>query len=249
MQYLLSGYANWFNTRHHRSGHLFQGRFKGELVEDEQYFWNVSRYVHLNPVRGKRPLVQRPEQWIWSSYPGYRWKSKRVWWLGYDSVYQAWQGEYGGKHPEAAYRRFVDTGVELPPDNPLLEAAEGWLLGSQAFVRRIKGLMKKPRYGDEVPSARRLASVPLDDVLQVAADYFQVDRASFAIKHDKESSRDVAAWLARRVTTATLRELAPPFGLGHPDSVRNLIRRAEQAMKQSGKFRNEVERILRSLRK
>ncbi len=37
MQYLLSAYANWFNTRHHRSGHLFQGRFKGELIEDEQY--------------------------------------------------------------------------------------------------------------------------------------------------------------------------------------------------------------------
>ena len=46
MQYLLSGYANWFNTRHQRPGHLFQGRFKGELIEDERYFWNVSRYLH-----------------------------------------------------------------------------------------------------------------------------------------------------------------------------------------------------------
>ena len=43
MQYLLSGYANWFNTRHRCPGHLFQGRFKGELIEGEQYFWNVSR--------------------------------------------------------------------------------------------------------------------------------------------------------------------------------------------------------------
>ncbi len=78
MQYLLSGYANWFNARHRRSGHLFQGRFKGELVEDDRYFWSVSRYIHLNPVRGKRPLVKRPEEWRWSSYPGYRWKSKQV---------------------------------------------------------------------------------------------------------------------------------------------------------------------------
>jgi len=67
MQYLLSGYANGFNRHHNRGGHLFQGRFKGELIEDESYFWNVSRYVHLNPMRGRRPLVKRLEQWPWSS--------------------------------------------------------------------------------------------------------------------------------------------------------------------------------------
>ena len=59
MQYLLSGYANWYAKRHRRTGHLFQGRFKGELIENESYFWNVSRYLHLNPVRGKRPLGRK----------------------------------------------------------------------------------------------------------------------------------------------------------------------------------------------
>ena len=39
------------------SGAAFQGRFKSELIEDESYFWTVSRYIHLNPVRGKRPLA------------------------------------------------------------------------------------------------------------------------------------------------------------------------------------------------
>ena len=40
------------------------------MIEDESYYWTVSRYVHLNPVRAG--LVARPEQWEWSSYPGYR---------------------------------------------------------------------------------------------------------------------------------------------------------------------------------
>ena len=57
MQYLLRGCANWYAKRHQRTGHLFQGRFKGELIEDPSYFWNVSRYVHLNSVRGRRPPV------------------------------------------------------------------------------------------------------------------------------------------------------------------------------------------------
>ena len=43
MQYSLSGYANWFSTRHRRPGHLLQGRFQGELIEDESYFWTGSR--------------------------------------------------------------------------------------------------------------------------------------------------------------------------------------------------------------
>ncbi len=98
--------------------------------------------------------------------------------------------------------------------------------------------MKNPKYADEVPLARRLSSVPLDNVLQFVADHYRVDPACFAVKHSKESSRDVAAWLARRVTTATLRELSFPFGLSHPDSVRNLIRRAEHAMEKSKTFRN-----------
>jgi hypothetical protein len=91
---------------------LFQGRFKGELIEDDAYFWTVSRYLHLNPVRGKRPLVQRPEQWRWSSYPGYRDQRKRVVWVAYDAVYSAWQGEMGGQHAKSAYRRFVEAGID-----------------------------------------------------------------------------------------------------------------------------------------
>ncbi len=101
--------------------------------------------------------------------------------------------------------------------------------------------MKNPKYEDEVPLARRLSSVSLDNVLQVVADHYRVDPACFAVKHSNESSRDVAAWLARRVTTATLREWSFPFGLSHPDSVRNLIRPAEQAMEKSRTFRKEVD--------
>ena len=61
MQYWLSGYANWWCKRHHYSGHVFQGRFKGQLVEDDTYFWAVSRYIHLNPVRAG--LVGHPADW------------------------------------------------------------------------------------------------------------------------------------------------------------------------------------------
>ncbi len=151
MQFLLAGYANWFNTRHRRSGHLFQGRFKGELIEDERYFWSVSRYLHLNPLRTKKPLVRRLDQWRWSSYPGYRYQRHQVDWVAYASVYRAWQGWRGAsdvRKAAEAYRRFVVAGIDQPPVSPFADAIDGWLLGSQVFVDRIKQLMQEPQHAD-----------------------------------------------------------------------------------------------------
>ena len=71
MQYLLSGYANWYAKRYQRTGHLFQGRFKAELVEDESNFWTLSRYVHLNPVRRKRPLTSLDANQVIAEVAGY----------------------------------------------------------------------------------------------------------------------------------------------------------------------------------
>lgn len=104
-------------------------------------------------------------------------------------------------------------------------------------------LTKSPKYSDEVPAARRLSGIPLAEVLKRTADYFGVEVADYATTHRKQPSRDVAAWLVRRLTVATLRDLASPFGLGHPDSVRGLLVRAETAMNESPKLRKEVDQL------
>src|ERR1051325_3071469 len=54
MQWLNLSYSSWFNRRHDRSGHLFQGRFKAIVVNIEQWGLALSRYIHLNPVLVKR---------------------------------------------------------------------------------------------------------------------------------------------------------------------------------------------------
>jgi hypothetical protein len=63
---LNSVYAQWWNRRHQRVGHVFQGRFKDQVVDRESYLLALSRYVVLNPVRAG--LVERPADWPWSSY-------------------------------------------------------------------------------------------------------------------------------------------------------------------------------------
>ena len=54
------------NRRHQRSGHLFQGRFKGILVDKDSYLLELTRYVVLNPVRAG--MVKHPGKYPWSSY-------------------------------------------------------------------------------------------------------------------------------------------------------------------------------------
>ena len=56
----------------------------------------MSRYIHLNPLRGKSPLVAHPREWRRSSYPGYASGRSRVDWVAYDFVYAAWQGDVDG---------------------------------------------------------------------------------------------------------------------------------------------------------
>lgn len=69
MHYIDAGYAAYFNARHNKKGHLFQGRFKAYLVEKDHYLLELSRYIHLNPVRAG--LVSMPEDYSWSSYRAY----------------------------------------------------------------------------------------------------------------------------------------------------------------------------------
>lgn len=96
MQHWLSSYANWYAKRNRRTGHLFQGRYKTFLVEDESYYWNLSRYIHLNPCVGKKPLVDKPEAYLYSSLQGYYRQSQQLDWIAYDDT-RAWSGQHGGK--------------------------------------------------------------------------------------------------------------------------------------------------------
>ena len=108
--------------------------------------------------------------------------------------------------------------------------------------------MTLPKHPDAVPAARRLACYDYRTVLAAVADHYGVDVDSFLQQRSGAESRDLAAWLGE-LTPVTLRELSAAFGLTHPDSVRNLIRRADRALLGSRPLRDEVEAIRRSLLK
>lgn len=112
--------------------YLCQGRYKAFLVEDAGYFWSLSRYIHLTPCNGNRPLVQAPGQWAYSSYPGFTRKTSRVDWVQYDELHTYWQSQNSGKDPAAAYRQCVKA-ERIDPEDPLTSTLSGWVPGSESF--------------------------------------------------------------------------------------------------------------------
>lgn len=66
MQHLNGEYATWWNARHQRTGHVFQGRYKDQIVQKEGYLATLFQYFALNPIRAN--LVSAPEEWPWSGY-------------------------------------------------------------------------------------------------------------------------------------------------------------------------------------
>lgn len=69
MQRIATRYAWWYNQKYERSGHVFQGRYGSECVEDDEYLLTVIRYIHNNPV--KAGIVTQPEDYRWSSINAY----------------------------------------------------------------------------------------------------------------------------------------------------------------------------------
>ena len=151
MHRLLTSYALYSRYKHRRPGHIFQGRFKAKLVEDDVYLAAVTRHIHLNPVKiaafrrmsgGER--LRYLQSSPWSSYGGYVEAKKSQEFVCYDVL-----KEYGvGIAARRRYRAYVEACV-LEDDTPLLEAmaASRYAIGGTVFVEKTERVIEGCRDG------------------------------------------------------------------------------------------------------
>ena len=196
MQVFLSSYANVWARRHRFSGHVFQGRYRSELIEDETYLWSVTRYVHLNPVRAG--MVDHPAKWAWSSYPGYAHRRHRLDWVAHDELLAAWDGAFGDPDSAGAYRRYVTAGSTEPPP-PWSVAHHGWILGSQSFADRIGELVRGDPPREQRRESRVMQGLDLSRVSQVVCAGFGIKPSELSCRRSRHPAREVLA-LLRAVT-------------------------------------------------
>ena len=207
MQSFLSGYANGWSRRHRFSGHVFQGRYRTELVEDETYLWTVTRYVHLNPVRAR--IIDSPAAWAWSSYPGYAHCARRLEWVAYDELLASWSGEFGGGDAAAAYRRYVIAGLSEAPESPWKEAYHGWILGSGSFIERVRAMVRGEPSGNRRKESRLLHSLPLSRVCEVVCASYEIEPKELSrrgSRHPRERRWRIWRAAGRRRPTQSSRQ-------------------------------------------
>jgi REP element-mobilizing transposase RayT len=265
-QWLNLSYGVWFNRRHGRAGHLFQGRFQSVAVDPLGWGLELSRYVHLNPVRvgrlglGKRDRsglraglsgAPRPEQvrerlaelrgYRWSSYRAYIGLSQGPAWLTCERVWELGGRAKAGR--AAAYREYVEDAVrEGLARRPWEELSARVILGGAQFVAQLRGKLKGNARAQ--PGLKRLGP-PRPTLETIIAHLEGVRGQRWEEFRDRygDAGRDLVLYLGRRVCGLKLGELARRTGMKDYSAAWVAIRRYECRLRRSAADREQVKQL------
>lgn len=270
MQWLNLSYTLWFNRRHERCGHLFQGRFKSILFDPDSAALELSRYVHLNPARvaglglgkARRAATRagadgapKPEdvrarlallrQYPWSSYRAFIGAAPSPPWLDRDAILSRNRG--GRAQQREAYRQHVEAGAREGSGSAGVWAQlrEGSLLGGERFLAGVRAHIFG---GGEQRAAARLRRAPLawDEIMSAVEKL--VGKPWETLRHQHgDTTRDLALYVGRRHGGLKLRDLAARAGLGHYGAVAMAVRRYEDRLSQDARERGRLRALSQML--
>lgn len=235
MRHINGAYTTYFNVKRQRSGHLFQGRYKAILIDIDEYAEELSRYIHLNPVRAR--MVETPEEYEWSSYQYYIGKQKPPEWLHIDFIL----GYFGEKVSLAQkqYQQFVDMLDNKEYESPLMEVVSSTILGAPDFIAFIKDRYlagKKP--DKDLPALKELSEKPsMGDIL---------DEVEYVFDGDRALARNIKLYLCQRYTGEKLKDIGKHFGIGE-SGVSQACRRVAQRIDRDKKLKRKIGKIEKKL--
>ena len=188
-----TAYTVYYNRRHKRPGHLYQGRYKAILVEKDNYLLELSRYIHLNPVKIKRIKKEPIEKQIdflrkynWSSHLGYGLLKYRQDFVNYNSVLEYFGGD--NKKGRKDYRGFVEEGVIKEINSPFEDIKGQVALGESSFVEWIYENVlkeKKPDTIEQSASNELVKEFRLDFLIEKVCEVFEVEKTAILKRRPK----------------------------------------------------------------
>jgi putative transposase len=242
MHWLNGTYSNWFNRRHARCGHLFQGRFKSILVEGEHYLREVIRYTVLNPVRAG--MVALPEQYRWSSYRSSAALDPASDWLDTTSLLEMFDPD-----PSVArqlYQEFVMARVDSQ-ERLWDQVLNGMYFGSAVWAKRMRKMVEsRPRSSDH-PKAHRAVGRP--QMHQIVATVARM--AGFTVAGIRTRGiplRRLVAWIGWHEGLVTLRSIAASLRLRSEGHISAMIRQCERDFSDDPVLLGLLDRTLATLR-
>lgn len=235
MRHINGAYTTYFNIKRDRSGHLFQGRYQAILVDIDEYGKELSRYIHLNPVRAK--MVETPEEYNWSSYQFYIGKQRPVKWLYRDFIL----GYFGKKISSAqkGYQQFVNALVHQKYGSPLDQVVSSTLLGSADYIAFIKDKILSAKKPDkELPALKELVKKPtLQDIFK---------EVELVFTKNKVLARNVKMYLCQRYSGEKLKEIGRRFDIGE-SGVSQASRRIAQKIETDRKLKKMIVQLERKI--
>jgi putative transposase len=224
MHWLNSEYVRIFNRRYERVGHLFQGRYKGILVDEQNYLDEVRRYTVLNPVRAG--MVVDPAEYRWSSYRAHAGLELIPEWL-----HSEWLFDLHTERPKCheMYREYVTA--KIGSTESIWEKLVGQIyLGSVEWIEEMrKVIAEKPR-SDEHPMTQRLIPrLKMATVVKAVAKACGIDERDLRHRHGGVP-RMLAAWIAWNEGLLRLREIAAALRLRSSGYISTLVRRGDREL-------------------
>ncbi len=267
MHWLNLSWAAWFNARHGRTGPVFQRPFGSKPVEDSSWAYQLSTYVHLNPLRirafslnhraraaarvgiGRKPTKEEVEErlkklrsWKWSSYRFYAGYNKAPDWLYMEELLG--RASRVEKDQKKEYRRHLQDILKQGGDTTVRErVVDAVAIGSAEFVRRIKEFGISGAMSRETSQKRSIRRrVGMDDVIRAVEETRGESWEEFANRHG-DPGKALVMWLARKYTGLTLREIGQALGGRDYAAVSVMLKRFEQQLEDNkglAKQKNEA---------
>ncbi len=264
MQSFSTSFTVTKNRRDKRRRHLFQGRFRGLLVEDEEYGSKVSRYIHLNPVMTKSSKnwdiikqVETLNTYKWSSYRSLTGLQSCPRWLDRHAVLCRWGKKLSEQRKN--YADYVKGGILKNVDDPFALAAARSILGSESFIekyrRGLTTLSEKWNIRREQAQVSQLQSwIDIEKLIRTISKVYDVEEIELLSRYYRgNEARQVLFYLASKYCRGrySLTTLSAKFGItlgGLSSSVYKIKKRLKTDKKLSVKIRNIEAQIIKNIK-
>jgi REP element-mobilizing transposase RayT len=243
MRHLDGIYTQRFNRSHHRDGPLFRGRYKAILIDAEEYFLSVVRYIHQNPVMAG--VVSDMDRYRWSSHRGYLYKSERPRWLNTRSVLSRF-----GRLRE--YREFMRSEMEKGVVDFYRGPYQRPILGDRGFVQWVRQRVgERARVEEEKPESRTVFGLGIEQIARVTAKVYgkRLEELRRSRRGEENEARSMAMYLCRSLGGHKHSEIGRVLGLEKTSSVSSACLRMKARVGAERKIARRAQRIEAELQK
>ena len=240
MRHIDGVYTQSFNRRHGCDGQLFRGRYKSILIEVDQYLLHLVRYIHRNPL--KSGLVDRIDEYSWSSHKGYLSRAVKWNWLYKEYLLSMLSTQTSEQLKHYRYFMARDDVDGVMVGKIIKQKKWPSILGSKHFINLIKGKFFLKKVDDEIPQSKELAP-DVDRIQKIICKTYKISESELlrTKRGVFNEPRNVAIYLTRRLTGDSLKRIAEQYRIQKYSSVSSVIERMKAMIAADRRLRKRIE--------